>query len=75
MAFVKICDNCSRTLGGEDTFVQTKGSVSDQYEPISGGVEFRYLSSRDEQHTFCDDQCEMDWRDKQREKKSFTNRV
>lgn len=76
MAFLKLCDNCGATLGGEDVFIQTKGSVSDQYEPGNGKVEFRYITDKnDEVHTYCDDECEMEWRDKQREKKSFTNRI
>lgn len=74
MALIKICDNCKSGLGGDHPFVQTKGSVSDQYEPGNGVVEFRYLTSRDETHTFCDDACDMAWRAKQRSKKEFVSR-
>lgn len=76
MALLKVCDYCGKKLGGQDYFVQTKGSVSDQYEPGNGKVEFRYLTDKqDDMHTFCDDTCEMDWRDRQRESKPFTNRI
>lgn len=76
MAFVKVCDNCGNTLGGELSFIQTKGSVSDQFEPSDGRVEFRYLTDRPEEiHTFCKDTCDMDWRDKQRKLKRFSSRV
>lgn len=75
MAIIKACDNCGKRLGGDDPFVQTKGSVSDQYEN-DGIVEFRYLTQgRDSQHTFCDDTCEMEWRDKQRKKRKFESRL
>lgn len=76
MALQKICDNCQKPLGGEKPFVQTKGSVSDQYEPGEGKVEFRYLTNGDwnEVHTFCNDYCEMKWRETQRSKKEFSNR-
>jgi hypothetical protein len=76
MAILKVCDNCAKKLGGETPFVQTKGTVSDQYEPGAGKVEFRYLTNGEynEVHTFCDDDCEMEWRDKQREVKAFSNR-
>ncbi len=76
MALIKVCDNCGSGLGGEIPFIQTKGSVSDQYEPEPGMVEFRYLTNRqDEVHTFCNDPCEMEWREKQRARKQFTSRV
>lgn len=76
MAIVKICDFCSKKLGGETWFVQTQGSVSDQYEPGGTRVEFRYLTDKkDEVHTFCDDDCEMDWRARRRDIKDFSNRV
>lgn len=75
----KVCDNpeCGKTLGGEQSFVQTKGTVSDQYEPGGGKVEFRYLTNgeRDEIHTFCDDVCDHEWRETQRRKKQFSNRT
>lgn len=76
MALVKSCDNCGKILGGEKPFVQTKGSVSDQYEPGGGKVEFKYLTNgdRDETHTFCDDNCEHQWRDIRRSQKVFLNR-
>lgn len=75
MALVKVCDNDGKQLGGEDSFVQTKGSISDQYEPGGGVVEFRYLTDRqDEVHTFCNDKCEIEWRDKQRAKRAFISR-
>lgn len=79
MALVKVCDNpsCLKTLTGEKPFVQTKGTVSDQYEPGEGKVEFRYLTNGDwnEVHTFCDDGCEHEWRQIQRSKKQFSNRA
>lgn len=76
MALQKLCDNCQKALGGEEPFVQTKGSVSDQYEPGGNKVEFRYLTRGDwdETHTFCDDACEHAWRESQRGKKKFSNR-
>lgn len=75
MALIKVCDACGSGLGGEDVFIQTKGSVSEQYEPGDGVVQFRYLTSKpDETHTFCNDNCEMIWRDRQRKKKEFTGR-
>lgn len=57
-------------------FVQTKGTVSDQYEPGGGKVEYRYLTNGEwnETHTFCDDSCELEWRKHQRETKEFSHR-
>ena len=76
MAIIKVCDSCGSGLGGADVFIQTRGSISDQYEPGEGVVEFRYITNRsDENHTFCNDQCEMNWRDKQRSKKEFMTRM
>lgn len=75
MAFAKLCDNCGSELGGELNFIQTRGTISDQYEPGDGYVEFRYLTSRPEEvHTFCDDACEMQWRDKKRGQRHFVSR-
>lgn len=70
MAFVKHCDNCGKKLGGQAPFVQTHGSVCDQYEPDDGTVEFRYLTDR-KVYTFCDDVCDIEWRNKQREYKEY----
>lgn len=76
MALVKVCDACGTGLGGDIEFVQTKGSVSDQYEPGDGTVEFRYLTTKqDETHTFCDDKCEMNWRAVQRKKREFISKA
>lgn len=75
MALVKTCDNDGKALGGEDTFVQIRGTISDQYEPEPGVVKFRYITYKpNEIHTFCDDECEMEWREKQREKRGFIER-
>jgi hypothetical protein len=68
---VKYCDNCQKKLGGDEPFNQIRGSIAEQIEPENGtGVRFRYLSER-ANHTFCDDECEMEWRDHQRSKKGF----
>jgi hypothetical protein len=79
MALLKVCDNpdCGKELGGDEPFVQTKGSVSDQYEPTDGGqVKFRYLTKgeRDEVHTFCNDICEHEWREDRRANRIFFTR-
>ena len=77
MALIKVCDysKCRAGLGGEKSFIQTKGSVSEQYEPGDGTVEFRYLTNKqDETHTFCDDLCEHGWREEMRAKREFIRR-
>lgn len=79
MALLKVCDNsvCLKKLGGDRPFIQTKGTVSDQYEPENGKVQFRYLTNGEwnEVHTFCNDHCEHEWREEQRAKREFSKRT
>lgn len=73
MAYTKTCDNCGSELGTNGVpFVQTHGSVSEQKEYSDGRVSFRYLTEYpNSKIAFCDDTCEMAWRELRRSEQDF----
>lgn len=69
MALRKFCDNDQKSLT-DGEFVQLRGTVCDQWEH-DGITEFRYLTPKPGDYTFCNDACEMEWRARQRTRRSF----
>lgn len=74
MALEKTCDYqlCRKRLKGDQSFIQTRGTISDQIEREDGSVSYRYLTrNANETHTYCNEDCEKGWRNDQRNNRYF----